>query len=266
MKILKILINNLFSKFNLKLLSLDNFDKLLSEKKQLSIEKDRLQATNQLIQVIKPLLLDQFIKNTYYSKSQLAQDLFVMSELNFKKNGFFVEFGSTDGIDLSNSFLLEKKFFWKGILAEPAKEWHKDLIQNRDVFIEKNCVWHSSNKILTFNEVGVLSTIDSFSNLDIHAETRVEGKKYKVKTISLEDLLDKYNAPKIIDYLSIDTEGSEYDILSSFNFEKYKFRVITCEHNFTSNREKIFNLLSDKGYERKYSKISKFDDWYVLKV
>ena len=76
------------------------------------------------------------------------------------------------------------------------------------------------NKILTFNEVGELATIDDFSNSDLHAKARVNGKKYKVKTISLEDLLDKYNAPKIIDYLSIDTEGSELDILSSFNFEK----------------------------------------------
>jgi len=52
-----------------------------------------------------------------------------------------------------------------------------------------------------------------------------------VKTISLEDLLGKYDAPSVIDYLSIDIEGSEFEILSSFNFEKYKFKIITGENN-----------------------------------
>ena len=63
----------------------------------------------------------------------------------------------------------------------------------------------------------------------------------------------------------MDTEGSEYEILSAFNFDKYKFRVITFEHNFTDNREKIFKLLTDKVYVRKNMDISRFDDWYVLK-
>jgi len=49
------------------------------------------------------------------SKSQLRQDLFVLSELGFRKGGFFVEFGATNGVDLSNSFLLENKYGWKGI-------------------------------------------------------------------------------------------------------------------------------------------------------
>jgi hypothetical protein len=55
------------------------------------------------------------------SKSQLKQDLFVLAELDFKSNGFFVEFGATNGIDLSNTHLLENEFGWGGILAEPAK-------------------------------------------------------------------------------------------------------------------------------------------------
>ena len=71
-------------------------------------------------------------------------------------------------------------------------------------------------------------------------------------------------APKIIDYLSIDTEGSEYEILKNFDFKSYKLKVITCEHNYNENREKIYNLLSDNGYKRKLTKISKFEDWYIL--
>jgi len=88
---------------------------------------------------------------------------------------------------------------------------------------------------------------------------------YDVTTLSLVDMLDKYNAPKHIDYLSIDTEGSEFDILSAFDWDKYKIDVITCEHNFTAYRQKIYDLLIDKGYERVLPELSKFDDWYILK-
>ena len=76
-------------------------------------------------------------------------------------------------------------------------------------------------------------------------------------------MLIKYNAPKKIDYLSIDTEGSEYDILKDFDFNKYDISIITCEHNFTDSRKKIYELLVSNGYVRKYSGASKFDDWFV---
>jgi len=118
------------------------------------------------------------------AQSQLGQDLFVINELKFKRNGFFVEFGATNGITLSNTHLLEKQFEWKGILAEPAKCWHAALNRNRDVHIVTDCVWSDSNSILNFNEVGIaeLSTIDSFSSSDLHKESRKKGRSYQVKT------------------------------------------------------------------------------------
>jgi FkbM family methyltransferase len=199
------------------------------------------------------------------SKSQLGQDLFVLSCLDFKKNGFFVEFGAADGVEFSNTYLLEKEFGWSGILAEPAKRWHPELRKNRNSLIETDCVWGNSNSTLTFNEApsGVLSTIDSFSSSDFHHKARIHGTRYSVKTISLQDLLDKHNAPPQIDYLSIDTEGSEYEILKNFNFDKYQFKVITCEHNYEPAREKIHELLTGKGYVRKFDNLSQFDDWFV---
>lgn len=199
------------------------------------------------------------------SNSQIKQDLFVLSELNYKKNGFFVEFGACDGLIFSNSYLLEKEFGWKGILAEPAKCWHNQLKNNRNCWIETDCVWGVSDSFLTFNETDTaeLSTIDNFGLYGDHALSREKGNTYSVKTISLNDLLEKYNAPKEIDYLSIDTEGSELEILSNFDFSKYSFRVITCEHNYTPMREKIFELLINNGYLRVFEEVSKFDDWYV---
>jgi FkbM family methyltransferase len=205
------------------------------------------------------------LKNLKKSKSQIRQDLFVLSELCFKRNGVFVEFGATDGINLSNTFLLEKEFGWTGILAEPAKCWHNDLRKNRNCHIDTRCVWSDSDSTLIFNEVydAGLSTIDRYSQNDFHKEQRENGKTYEVKTISLLDLLNHYSAPKQIDYLSIDTEGSEFEILSHFDFDKYEFKVITCEHNFTPMRENVHKLLTSKGYLRKFADVSQVDDWYV---
>jgi FkbM family methyltransferase len=202
----------------------------------------------------------------YPSQSQYKQDIFVLTQLGFKRGGYFVEFGATNGLELSNSYLLEKQFGWSGILAEPAVCWHEELVKNRQCHIEKNCVWSKSGEILKFNQVesANVSTIDIFSNVaDGHQKARQKSTIYEVNTISLLDMLDKYHAPRVIDYLSIDTEGSEYEILNSFDFGKYQFKIITCEHNHTSAREKIFSLLSSKGYLRKFTNLSMCDDWYV---
>jgi FkbM family methyltransferase len=203
------------------------------------------------------------------SRSQLRQDLFVLSETKHTKSGkkgYFVEFGATNGIDLSNTYLLETKFSWTGILAEPGRVWEKKLKKNRpNASIETLCVWKDSNSKLMFNETDTpeLSTVDSFSYKDGHGNARSRGKKYEVQTISLYDLLIKHHAPKYIDYLSIDTEGSEFEILKAFNFNEFSFGVISVEHNYTTQRELIFALLTSHGYKRKYENISEFDDWYV---
>jgi FkbM family methyltransferase len=164
--------------------------------------------------------------------------------------------------------LLEEDFNWTGILAEPAISWREELIKNRPTArLDFRGVWRESGASITFLESAEpeLSTIESFRKADLHAKSRKRRKDtYQVKTISLLDLLIEHQAPKIIDYLSIDTEGSEYEILSTFDFDKFTFSIITVEHNFTSNREEIFTLLSENGYERRLSDISSFDDWYVF--
>ncbi len=202
------------------------------------------------------------------SQSQLRQDLFVLVQHDFKRSGYFVEFGATDGVRYSNTHLLEKKFGWKGILAEPARAWHSDLLANRDCVIDTRCVWSSSGNLVEFRETyeRELSTIESFSSSDGHLIARRIGKVYKVQTISLNDLLSYHGAPAEIDYLSIDTEGSEYEILEKLDFSHFSFRVITVEHNFTESRQKLFELLSKRGYRRVYEELSRFDDWYLLDV
>lgn len=201
------------------------------------------------------------------SRAQLKQDILALIFSNFKRGGFFVEFGATDGETLSNTALLEKEFGWKGILAEPGRIWHDKLRNNRECVIDTRCVWHTSGEFLDFNETAVahLSTVSEFSSKDFHAKKREGGKSYTVETVSLSDLLLQHHAPKEIDYLSIDTEGSELDILRAFDFSPYEIKFISCEHNFTEDRQKIFQILSNAGYARVLTGASEFDDWYIKK-
>jgi len=198
-------------------------------------------------------------------KSQLGQEIFTLIQNDFRRDGYFIEFGATDGLELSNTHLLEKEFGWSGILAEPGKIWHQELYKNRNCHIDTQCVWNKSGELILFHESDetTLSTIHSFLASDHHKESRQHGKKYNVSTITLNDLLKKYSAPQRIEYLSIDTEGSEYEILSSFNFDAYDIRTITCEHNFTPEREKIYKLLTSKGFFRVQTNKSQWDDWYT---
>ena len=165
------------------------------------------------------------------SQSQINQDVFVASTLKLwkkkKYKGFFVEFGATNGVELSNTLLFEKYFNWNGILVEPGRSWHEDLLKNRKCSIDRRCVYSESGKELTFNDTSdsVYSTLEEFTTTDMHAAKRLDGNRYLVESITLLDLLNEYNAPKIIDYISIDTEGSEYLILENFDFEKYKLHL-----------------------------------------
>lgn len=198
------------------------------------------------------------------SQSQLNQDFFVLHEMGWKRDGYFVEFGATDGKTLSNTWLLDRHFGWKGILAEPARESQRLLrAEDRNAALDFDCVWSRTGEQVTFNEApwGELSTMEQFATSDSH--DRQTASSYAVTTVSLNDLLDRHDAPAVIDYLSIDTEGSEFDILEAFDFKKRQFRCITCEHNFTDKRDLIRELLASHGYVRKFEEFSQFDDWYV---
>jgi hypothetical protein len=126
-------------------------------------------------------------------------------------------------------------------------------------------VWSENKKYLSFDEVDHpdLSGRTNFFGQDAHAQERKVERAYKVETVTLERLLKEYKAPRKIDYLSIDTEGSEYEILKNFDFNQYQFGCISIEHNFTPQRLNIYELLILNGYRQVYSEISQFDDWYV---
>lgn len=258
-KIFRNLINWGLRKFGFTTLSIDNLNML--------VEKRKIAEEFLFLHKYPTALFEDYFKYKKLSKAQLGQDLFALMESKLKKNGYFVEFGATDGVSLSNTYLLEKEFNWTGILAEPSICWHDQLVLNRKSIIDKRCVWKKSGEELSFIEVdnAVLSTIKGFGENDAHSVRRKNNKSYVVESISLNDLLDYHKAPKIIDFLSVDTEGSELVILEAFDFSKYKFRTITIEHNFSKNRIDIYNLLTNAGYERVFEDYSSYDDWYILK-
>ena len=216
---------------------------------------------------------DKVLHLLHKSKSQLAQDIFVVANTKNKKFNFFVEFGATDGITISNTHLLEKELKWNGILIEPASIWHDSLKKNRSCIIDKRCIFSESGKTMKFlvvennkkAEPGLSSLKKFANNGDWASRIRLKNSNEQiVETISLNDLLDYYKAPNVIDYMSIDTEGSEFDIIKNFDFKKRIINIISIEHNYHKNREKIYSKLSKEGYKRVFEDLSRFDDWYIL--
>lgn len=234
------------------------------------VRKDRLKDLKEreggyfdfeFIKAMPPAQRNRCIELLGASKSQLRQDVFALASVDFKTNGFFVEFGATDGVGLSNSWLMENKFGWQGILAEPGRNWHTELQANRKCKIDKRCVWSESSGEIGFTTTpkGEQSAITSF----VKNSRKLRGESYLVSTVSLNDLLEEHQAPSLIDYISIDTEGSEFDILNSLDFDKWSFRTLTVEHNFAEQRDHIYQLLTANGYLRVNTEVSRFDDWYV---
>ena len=209
------------------------------------------------------------------SKSQLNQDINVVTHYKDKKNGYFIEIGASDGISLSNTYILEKNYGWTGICVEPIPTEFLKLQQNRSCLCYDYAIYSTSNLLLPFAVKnfsmcsGLVNTMDN--------EVVINGVIYNrcvnhdlnqiinVKTISFSDLLKKSDAPKFIEYLSIDTEGSELEILSSIDFNTYKFGMIDVEHNFVEpRRSKIRELLEKNNYI--YNKENQFDDNYIYKT
>ena len=223
------------------------------------------------------IFLKKFIdcfKNVKNIKSQLYQDVFASFVIGNQFDKTFLEFGATDGLELSNSFMLENTLNWSGVLSEPSPQWHEVLKENRKYTkIIKKCIWSDSGKILDFfmSDRGNFSTLNEFIDSDkysmpFNTEARKKaGKLITVETISLNDVIKEYFNNTSPSYISIDTEGSEFKILESFNFENYRPKVFTVEHNFTELQSKIDELMVSKNYERIFRKLTSFDAWYVSK-
>ena len=213
-----------------------------------------------------------YFKKVENFQSQIYQDIFASFVIGDKYEKTFLEFGATDGLDISNSYTLENSFNWTGVLAEPSPQWHKSLKKNRkNTKIITKCIWRESGKKLDFfmSDFGSLSTIKDFIESDkisipVNTEIRNKsGKMISVETISLNDVIKEYFNGICPSYISIDTEGSEYEILKAFDLDNFRPKVFTIEHNHTENNAKLDELLISKGYLRVFRKLTTFDAWYI---
>ena len=204
--------------------------------------------------------------------SQLYQDAFASFLIGGKFEKTFLEFGATDGLKLSNSYLLEKFFNWRGVLSEPSPQWHESLKKNRkNTEIITDCIWKESGKQLDFfmSDVGEASTLKDFVDSDLASmpeNTKLRkkgGKTISVETMSLNDIVKNNFNGICPSYISIDTEGSEYEILKPFDLDKFRPKLFTIEHNHTENESKIDDLLIPKGYVRIFRELTAFDAWYI---
>ena len=205
------------------------------------------------------------------SHSQLFQDLFVAFVLGEKKGGRFLEFGATNGVELSNSLLLEQHYGWTGVLAEPDPQWQQALKENRkSAAIITDCIYSKTGQKLEFlsSAHGVLSSLKDFAENDkdgMSGNTAARLSKYDtvmVETLSLNDVCEQHFSDGL-DYMSVDTEGSEYEILASFDFDRCRPTVMTVEHNFSSAQQQLDKLMNKRGYARIFRHQSEFDAWYV---
>ena len=205
-------------------------------------------------------------------KSQLYQDIFAVLMVGNNYDKTFLEFGATDGLELSNTYLLENNYGWTGVLCEPSPQWYDILKKNRpNTKIVTECIWNKSNQKLRFfvSDVGVLSTLEEFKESDKlsipgNTKLRIEkGNLVTVNTISLNELIEKEFNGKSPSYISIDTEGSEYEILKAFDFKKYDPVCFTIEHNFTNLQKDIDEIMKNHNYIRIFKEITVFDAWYV---
>lgn len=200
------------------------------------------------------------------SHSQLFQELWALWMAGGKRGGYFVEFGAASGVKLSNTWLLETGMGWNGLLAEPHPVQVERVRAARNCHVSDLCVFSRSHETMTFRMVtkGDLSRLADIDPQDGHeAVKRSTYKEAQVRTITLNDLLASYEAPRDIDYLSIDTEGSELEILRVFDFDRWNVKTVTVEHNFTPAEKALDALFFANGYRRMWPELSRYDAWYV---
>lgn len=190
------------------------------------------------------------------SYNQAGQEQWVRQYLNDKRNGFFVDVGAYDGIESSNTYFLEKELDWDGICIESNPHFYNKLVSARK---SKNI----NKAVMPYSGYCRFDGINTYPSL-------INGPNC-VACESLDSILTELGAPFSIDYISLDIEGHEFEVLENFNFDKWNVNLMTIEHNLYLWGDKIKNslytLLSSKGYKRVVENVNcpqgPYEDWYA---
>jgi FkbM family methyltransferase len=203
----------------------------------------------------------------YYS--QLGQDKIIDEIFNFSNDKFFVEVGAHDGVSCSNTLFFEETRQWKGICIEPSPKNFAKLVQNRKSININSCVSNFEGEVNFANIVGysemLSGIIDHYDQRHINrinnelAQYGGSAEIIKVQSVKLQTIFNLFNV-KNVDFCSIDTEGSELEVLNSIDFNKTKIKCFSIENNF--NTDDVKNFLESKGYNL-FVRLS-FEDIYTL--
>ena len=198
-----------------------------------------------------------------------GQDILVYNLLGKKADGVFVDIGANDGITISNTLFFEKLPGWNGIAIEPIPKIYKELEKNRNCHTVNGCITQSAGKAKFLEMVGgpnMLSTL-AVNNVGLTARRlRKNAKRHNATIVEIEvacftlhSLLDKFGY-KEIDFLSVDTEGGELDILKSIDFVQTRVNVISVENNYYTDA--VRKHLESRGFL--YIGTFKVDEIYVF--
>jgi FkbM family methyltransferase len=214
-------------------------------------ERERLKAlfhmVGEMLKTENASNVSGIIQTLIATPSERYQDVFALLLSGGKRNGFFVEFGACDGLAVNNTLSLERNFDWRGILAEPDVFWHDRLSRNRTARIDKRCVSSVTGGQLEFYQSDRPGNSSSDKG---HPYLGSVVQSYTVETVSFLDLLKDHDAPRFIDFLSVDTEGHEKEVFTNFDFEQYKFGFICIEqHEQLSPEDSVQPILEAAGYK-----------------
>jgi len=191
------------------------------------------------------------------SKSQNGQDFFALLSNDFKSSGVFIEFGAYDGVIFSNTHLLEKQFGWTGILIDPIPSHYESMKQSRNCKLIHGAITAKHQESVLIEELPA-SDLSRFVS-----KRKIFKKVHKVKAFTLQEVIDNNLKSNEIDFLSIDIEGEDIEILKSFDLSHYKIKAICVEHNFREGSDKIIDFMYKNGYDLVYSEFSRNDYWFV---
>lgn len=183
--------------------------------------------------------------------------------------GFFVEVGGNDGINQSNTFILEKKYGWHGLLIEPVPRLAQLCSKSRSKSIVKNMALVAPENVgneISMIDLGLMTFVnqgsDEYSEMQIQFGVKHTGRNPKTFQISgdtLSNVLFSIGNPQI-DFLSLDVEGYEVDVLNGLDLSIHKPRLMLVE---TRSPLEIMKRL-DKMYEL-IAQLSHHDYLYRLK-
>ncbi len=197
--------------------------------------------------------------NIFRYFSQYGEDFLLWNFFDYKSQGFFIDIGAFDGIHLSNSYSFEL-IGWTGVCVEPSPLYFKLCQENRSASKCFNvaCVKGDNKGLLKFNidSTGLFSSlqnIDYDENIQGHygalKDINLQVETVEVNSTSLNSLLSKTISNDMkIDFISIDVEGVEVEVLQGFDLDKYKPRIICIETNSDKSQEEITSYLNKFGY------------------